>query len=272
MKTAPFAFELLAVASARSARNQSINNMADDGMKFSIIVPMRNEAALLPRFLEHLRACAPEAEIIVVDGESTDGSAGLAASHADRVLRTSCGRARQMNAGAAVSSGHVLWFLHADSRLPVNAVAQIETALREPDLVGGCFALRFPRREYIYRLSDSLGNRAVDLFRIALGDHGFFCRRSAFEKAGGFPDVPLMEDAEFYRALGRYGRTRQLRAAIQTSPRRYEEFGPYRTTAIYLLLITLYLARFPLPLLARLHRYFFSDSISLVTTPALHEA
>lgn len=237
-------------------------------MNLSIIVPVRNEAELLPSFLKHLRESAPEAEIIVVDGGSSDGSADIGGRGADYLLRSAPGRAPQMNAGAAISHGDVLWFLHADSRVPEDAIVQIEEALREPLLAGGCFALRFPRPELIYRVTDSLGNCAVDLFRIALGDHGFFCRRAAFERVGGYPEVPLMEDAEFYRALGRSGRTRQLRARIETSSRRYEEFGPYRTTAIYLLILALYLVRLPLPLLAHLHEYFFSRALAPVL---LHE-
>ena len=94
----------------------------------------------------------------------------------------------------------------------------------------------------IYRVSDSLGNLAVDLFRIALGDHGIFCRRAAFEAVGGYREVPILEDAELYRALRRTGRMRQLRAEIVTSPRRYEQLGPWRTTAYYTAILALYVA------------------------------
>src|SRR5205814_2155864 len=87
----------------------------------------------------------------------------------------------------------------------------------------------------------SLGNIGVDVFGFALGDHGIFCRRDIFLKTGGFPDIPLMEDAEFYRSLGRHGRMRQLRPAIIGNQRRYEELGPYRTTFYYALILGLYL-------------------------------
>ncbi len=233
----------------------------------SIIVPVWREAALIGPFLEHLRERAPEAEIIVVIGGSDDGSAGLSEGLADQVLHTARSRARQMNAGARASSGDVLWFLHADSHVPPNAVGQIARALQDSQLSGGCFRLRFPRPEWIYRISDSLGNFAVDLFRIALGDHGFFCRRDAFFAAGAYPDLPLLEDAEFYRALRRVGRVRQLREEIETSPRRYEEHGPYRTTAVYLLLLALYFARLPFSFLHKIHNRFVARRRNIETRP-----
>ncbi len=238
------------------------------GIRLSIVVPVWNEAAGIRSFLKHLRECAPRAELIVVDGRSTDGTARLCDDLADCVFQTGRGRAEQMNGGAAASSGDVLWFLHADSRLPRDAVKQMQHALADSRLAGGCFRLRFPRRRLIYRVSDSLGNLGVDLFRIALGDHGFFCRREAFERAGGYPEVALMEDAEFYRALRRIGRTRQLRGEIETSPRRYEELGPYRTTAMYAFILALYFARIPLHQLARIHSRFLAGRRSTGAAPS----
>jgi len=223
-------------------------------MKVSVIVPVLNEAAGVGEFLAHLRERAPGAEVIVVDGGSGDGTPEAARPLADRVLQAERGRARQMNAGAAASSGDCFWFLHADSRLPAAPLEAIRAALADPSLAGGCFRIRIPRPEPVYRISDSLGNLGVDLFRIALGDHGIFCRREAFFAAGGYPEIPLMEDAEFYRRLRRQGRVRQLRPAVETSPRRYERRGAYRTTLVYGLILGLYVLRAPVPVLARLYR------------------
>jgi rSAM/selenodomain-associated transferase 2 len=219
----------------------------------SIIVPVLNEAALLPGFLSHLRQRAPEAEVIVADGGSEDGSRELARGSTDRWIDTPPGRARQMNAGAAVAGGEVLWFLHVDSVLPEEPLALLRDALADPGLAGGCFRLRVPRPQAVYRVTDTLGNLGVDLFRIALGDHGIFCRRSAFEAVGGYPEVPLMEDAELYCRLRRVGRVRQIRVSLQTSPRRYERHGLYRTTLVHALILALYVARVPPKTLARLY-------------------
>ena len=222
---------------------------------FSIIVPVLDEETLIVPFLRHLRRRTPGAEIIVVDGGSRDGTATLARGLADHVLHAPRGRARQMNAGAAAARGDVLWFLHADSELTPEPLAAMTAALGDPGTAGGCFRLRFARREWVYRVSDSLGNVAVDLFRIALGDHGIFCRRAAFEQVGGYPDVPLMEDANLYRALRRRGgRMRQLPAFIVSSPRRYEQLGPVRTTAYYLLILALYVGGVRIEVLQAVYR------------------
>lgn len=223
-------------------------------MTLSIIVPVLDEAPLLDAFLRHARERAPDAELIVVDGGSRDGSTEIAAPLVDALVYSARGRAVQMNAGARVAAGDTLCFLHADSELPVNMSASIKAAMADPWTVGGCFRLRFPKREWIYRVSDLLGNLAVDLFRIALGDHGIFCRRAAFEAVGGYPDVPVLEDAELYRALGRSGRMRQLREEIVTSPRRYEQLGAWRTTACYTAVLALYVAGTPIDLLNRIYR------------------
>lgn len=225
-------------------------------MRISVIVPVLNEAPLIRGFLLHLRTIAPTIEIIVVDGGSEDGTSALCKELADQIVHAPRGRAAQMNAGATLASGDLLWFLHADSRVPATALSEIESALTPPASVGGCFRLRFPRTQWIYRVSDSLGNIGVEIFGFALGDHGIFCRRTAFVAAGGYPDVALLEDAEIYRRLRRFGWMRQVRAEIVSSPRAYEAHGPYRTTAIYLLILALYIARVPIPLLHRIYRAF----------------
>jgi len=221
----------------------------------SIIIPVLNEAPLIGSFLAHLRARAPRAELIVVDGGSSDGTRWIAAPLADVLIGAPRGRALQMNAGAARATGDILWFLHADSVVPRNAVRDIETALNNRKTTGGCFRLRLPDRKIIYRISDSVGNLGVQVFGFALGDHGIFCRRSSFEKSGGYPDVPILEDAEIYRRLGRLGRMRQLRAKIISSPRSYQKWGPYRTTGVYFCILALYVLDVPIRIIHPLYRH-----------------
>lgn len=221
----------------------------------SIVVPVLDEAALIGPFIAHLRVRAPGAEIIVVDGGSRDGTRATAAPFADVLISAPRGRASQMNAGAALATSNILWFLHADSILPHDVMRDIWSALNNPDVAGGCFRLRLPSRKMIYRVSDSLGNLGVQVFGFALGDHGIFCRRNAFEKSGGYPDVPILEDAEIYRALARQGRMRQLPAEIVSSPRSYQKWGPYRTTAIYSLILALYVLGLPIRLLYPLYQH-----------------
>ena len=222
----------------------------------SIVIPVLNEAALIGPFLRHLKALGPVVELIVVDGGSTDGTLELAQALADRLLSAPRGRAAQMNAGAQIATGEVLWFLHADLHVPANAIEEIQAALRDDRVAGGCFRLRYPRREWIYRISDSLGNLGVDLFGFALGDHGIFCRRSAFVRVGGYPIVPILEDAELYRRLRAVGRMEQVREEIVSDPRTFERGGRYRTTAVYFLILALYVAGVPISRLNKIYRRF----------------
>jgi rSAM/selenodomain-associated transferase 2 len=221
----------------------------------SIIVPVLDEAALIGPFLAHLRVRAPGAEVIVVDGASRDETRSIAEPLADVLISAPRGRASQMNAGAAVATGDVLWFLHADSTLPHNAVRDIASAFDDPRLAGGCFRLHLPSREMIYRVSDSVGNLGVQVFGFALGDHGIFCQRTAFEQSGGYPGVPILEDAELYRRLARIGRMRQLSSEIISSPRSYQQCGPYRTTVVYLCILVLYVLGVPIRFLYPLYQH-----------------
>ncbi|MEY2496150.1 MAG: hypothetical protein QOJ45_2642 [Verrucomicrobiota bacterium] len=233
---------------------------------------MLNEAPLIRGFLLHLRAVAPEAEIIVVDGGSHDGTASIAEPLAELVISAQRGRALQMNAGAAVAQGNVLWFLHADLRVPRNSLREIEDALADQRRVGGCFRLRFPEKQRIYRISDSVGNIGVEVFGFAPGDHGIFCRRQVFNQLSGYRDVPILEDAEIYRALRSCGRMVQLRAEILCSPRAYKKYGPYWTTAVYFLILALYVAGVPISRLNRIYRWFRGSAVGVAPTRQLAHA
>jgi hypothetical protein len=186
------------------------------------------------------------------------------------VIAAPRGRARQMNAGARQAAGDVLWFLHADSRLPPGAAAAIDACLQEPAVAGGCFRLCIPERHLLYRVSDTLGNRAVDLFHLACGDHGIFLRRAVFDAIGGYRAIPLMEDLDLYRRARARGRMRQISHAIVTSPRRWQREGLLRTTAVDTLLLALYVSGTPLPWLhaldTRLRRRQPSEAFSVRRT------
>ena len=224
------------------------NNLA-----VTIIIPVLNEAGLIVNRLQQLRARAPEAEIIVVDGGSSDKTAELAVPICDRLIRTTAGRARQMNAGAAAARGDVLWFLHVDLEVPPRCLDDIAACLADPTITGGFFRIRLPRSSLIYRLTDEFAHYAGLMLRMRCGDHGMFCRRSDFFAVGGFPQVPLMEDVEFFRRLRRRGRTVCSGKRIAVDPRRYEAIGPLRVTLAYGLIAALYMLRVPLPLLSRIY-------------------
>ena len=224
-------------------------------MQVSIIIPVFNEAPLIRPFLSNLRERTRGAEIIVVDGGSTDGTDRLAEGFCDHVIRSGArSRARQMNVGADAAGGEIFWFLHADAEVPLESLNEIARIMRNPEICGGFFRIRLPAAPVVYRLTDGFAHYAGLLLGMRCGDHGIFCRRSAFVEAGGFPDVPLMEDVEFFRRLRRCGRVVYSNKRIGASPRRYETVGPTRLTFAYGSIATLYLFGVSLSTLARIYR------------------
>ena len=187
----------------------------------------------------HLRERAPEAEIIVADGGSTDGTADLAAGLCNLVVESERSRAGQMNAGAQAAHGDILWFVHADVEVPLQCLDEIARLMEDADVAGGYFRIRLPSNP-VYRLTDTFAHYAGILLRMRCGDHGIFCRRTAFVNVGGFPPVPLMEDVEFFRRLLRCGRVVHSKKRILVSPRRYETMGRVRLTFAYGLIAALY--------------------------------
>ena len=199
-------------------------------MSLSIVMPALNEAASIEAALTALAPLrAHGAELIVVDGGSHDGTAGLAHAFADRVLTAPRGRASQMNAGAAAAQGDVLLFLHADTRLPANADRLIRDAL-SGTRVWGRFDVAFTGGALpLVAASMNLRSR---LSGIATGDQAMFVTREAFARAGGFPQIALMEDVALSARLKRLSRPACLRAKVTTSPRRWLARGTVRTVVM----------------------------------------
>ena len=227
--------------------------MKSNRTTFSIIVPVLNEARLLRPFLSHLRERAPGAEIIVADGGSSDGTADFAEGLSDKLVVSKPGRAIQMNAGAHAARGEILWFLHVDVEVPWGCLSEIERIMGDSGVVGGFFRIRLPRA-HVYRLTDSFAHYAGILLRMRCGDHGIFCRRTAFLDVGGFPEVPLMEDVEFFRKLQHAGRVVFSNKRILASPRRYEIIGRLRLTIAYGFIAMLYNFGVPAPKLAAIYK------------------
>jgi len=224
-------------------------------MQISVIVPVFNEASSIRPFLSNLRERTAGAEIIVVDGASTDATDQLAQELCDQVIRISeRSRAKQMNLGADAAHGDILWFVHADAEVPLESLNEIGRIMGDPEICGGFFRIRLPAAPAVYRLTDGFAHYAGLLLRMRCGDHGIFCRRMAFIEAGGFPDVPLMEDVEFFRRLGRCGRLVHSNKRIRVSPRRYETIGPVRLTFAYGWIATLYFFGVSLSTLRRIYR------------------
>ena len=218
-------------------------------MPISVIIPTLNEERTIMATLAHT-ASLGFAEVIVVDGGSTDKTPALVESYRLRTQSSAlspvqwvaapCGRARQMNEGAKASGGEVLLFLHADTQLPNDAKTMIDTTLADQRILGGRFDVRFDRPSMWGTIISGTMNWRSRLSSIATGDQALFVRRPIFEQMGGFADMPLMEDIEFSRRLKRKGATAALTATVTISFRRWERHGPLRTILLMWTLRFLY--------------------------------
>lgn len=200
-------------------------------MRLSVIVPMLNEERTIVAALRAIRAGSQEAEIIVVDGGSTDLSCRLAKPGCDRLVEAQRGRARQMNAGAALAGGEVLGFVHADTIVPPGYAQNIELALADPEVVGGWFEVELDDPAPLSRSIALLTNLRSRIWRVAAGGQAIFARRSIFEQLGGFPEIEIWEDLEFSRQLKRAGRTTCVKPRVLASARRWKRDGIMQTAA-----------------------------------------
>ncbi len=213
-------------------------------MTISVIMPVYNEETILAQSLSRLAEHGFD-DIVIADGGSSDQSVAVAKASCARapnarLISAALGRARQMNAGARASRGHVLLFLHADTELPRHARQRIEEALQDPAVVWGRFDVAFDSASPWARMIGALMNVRSRWSGIATGDQAIFVRRETFERVGGFADIPLMEDIELSRRLKRAGRRAALREKVVTSFRRWERQGPLRTIVLMWTLRLLY--------------------------------
>lgn len=216
-------------------------------LSVSVVVPVLNEAPRIHVALERLLAAAPDCEVVVVDGGSTDGTAEAVEQVAARdeqvsVLHTARGRARQMNAGAAATSADVVWFVHADTTVDPAALGQLRAVLADPRVVGGGLTLRFDRSTPALRYITWTSNLPARHLHWVFGDQAMFVRRSQFNAVGGFPDLPLMEDLEISRRLARRGRLVVLPSTSTASSRRFDEHGAWRLLLLMQQLKAMHLA------------------------------
>ena len=200
-------------------------------MTLSIIMPVLDEAAgIVPALTALQDYRARGVDVIVADGGSADNTIDLAQPLADKVISSPRGRAVQMNAGAATARGDVLLFLHADTRLPANAERLVLDGLTQSNRIWGRFDVQFDSGAL--RLVAASMNMRSRLTGIATGDQAMFMTRAAFEQAGGFPPIALMEDVALSAKLKRLGPPLCLDARVTTSGQRWRNTGTVRTVLL----------------------------------------
>lgn len=197
--------------------------------ELSIIVPTLNEGALIEPLLVEL-AKLPDTQVLLSDGGSTDGTLTVAGSLAQLVCGAP-GRAAQMNRAAALATGRWLWFVHADTRF-LQGAAPLAQAICQSSAQWGRFNVRLDAPELHFRVIETLMNWRSCLSAIATGDQGLFVRRDQFERCGGFPIQPLMEDIELSRRLRAYARPDCRAERLLTSARRWQRHGVMSTVLL----------------------------------------
>lgn len=210
--------------------------------KLSVIIPVLNERECLPLTLSALRGHDWIHELLVVDGGSTDGTQEWLDRNADervKLVHAERGRGRQLNAGAAVATGDVFLFLHADCLLPCDAGKRLRQALGAETVAGGCFCVRFTEeRPRSLALVAAGINMRTRIARRATGDQAIFVRRRIFEAIGGFHEWPLCEDVDFVGRLKRAGKFVVVRSPVTISARRHLRYGVFRhVMLVYMLRI-----------------------------------
>jgi len=201
------------------------------GNRISVIIPAYNEAAAIGATIASLRD-ADVHEVIVADGGSSDDTAIVAELAGAEVVSTAPGRAVQMNEAAERSTGDILLFLHADTRLPAGFSDVATRTLGTPGVVAGAFTLSIDSPRISLRIIESLVRLRCRLFSLPYGDQAIFMRRDVFFGNGGWPELPIMEDYELMRRLVRRGRVMVAPESVVTSARRWERLGVLRATVI----------------------------------------
>jgi rSAM/selenodomain-associated transferase 2 len=219
----------------------------------TIIIPVLNEEKTIGKCLNNIIELPGEKELIVVDGGSHDNTVEIASRYA-WVITSAKGRAKQMNAGARVAKGDILWFVHSDSRLHPSSIFEIEKTIAEK-YIGGCFSLYFYDLDTRFmRFIAHSSNLRAKYLKLIFGDQGIFMRRDIFEKLGGFQDMELMEDWELSQRIHRLGKMKMIDKKIGTSARRFQRDGQLKTLLKMHKIKILYLLGTPPEKLNRIYR------------------
>ncbi len=203
--------------------------------RLSILIPVLQEEDALPACLQAIRqqqAHDWQVEILVIDGGSQDASVALAEAAGVRVLSAPPGRGTQLRYGADQAQGDWLLFLHADVRLPADALTALAAARNRPGVEAGAFRVIHDVHADAGSWTKAclrMADRRSTTRRLPYGDQAMFCNAELYSQVGGMPARPLMEDIAFARALAKATRLERLPQAVRASGRRFEA-RPLRTT------------------------------------------
>src|SRR5271157_1207165 len=194
--------------------------------RISIIIPVVNEASIINMTVDSIFSLPydGEFEVIVVDGSPSRETIGAIRKVEVKKIFSEKGRARQMNRGALNACGEILLFLHADTELPKSALNTISSVMGKGDFVGGAFDLGIKSRRPAFRLIEMGASLRSRFTRIPYGDQAIFVRKEYFHSAGGFKEIPLMEDVDLMSRIKNAGdKIYIISEKVRTSSRRWEK-------------------------------------------------
>jgi rSAM/selenodomain-associated transferase 2 len=203
------------------------------GFKISIIIPTLNEQGCIAQTLKPLQQFRDYGhEIILSDGGSRDHTVSIAKPMIDHLANSPAGRAIQMNRGADMATGDILWFLHADTTVPPGANIAIIDCFTDKPNVWGRFDVRLSGSHPAFRVIEFMINLRSRISGMATGDQGIFMLRYAFDQVGGFSEIPLMEDIAMSQRLKRLKPPVCISQKLITSSRRWEQNGIIKTVLL----------------------------------------
>jgi len=199
-----------------------------EAIKISVIIPVFKEEDRIKITIASLVKMKGDhpVEIIVVDGDSSGSTIRCIHEPTAILMTTGKGRAIQMNKGAAKAAGDILLFLHADTILPEKAFDKIKAVMGTGKYVAGAFNYNIESRNLFLRFIYYTSYLRSKISRITYGDQGIFIRKDYFEKIGGYPEIPIMEEVELMKKIKKNkDKIYILKDGVKTSARRYEEEG-----------------------------------------------
>jgi glycosyltransferase involved in cell wall biosynthesis len=207
----------------------------------SIIIPVLNEGALVRTALETLLRQTGDYEVILADGGSQDGTCEVVRQFPVRLLEQPLGAppglGDQINRGARRAQGDILVFLHLDVELPPGAIALIESALSDPQFIGGGFMPVYsgPVQGWERRnldIIERLWQRRTSKYGFFAGDNAPFIRSDMFRLSGGYPPACFASDWDFADKLRRLGKVAVIREPVRVHSRRLVQNGVWKTTLV----------------------------------------
>ncbi|MCI0453944.1 MAG: TIGR04283 family arsenosugar biosynthesis glycosyltransferase [Candidatus Dadabacteria bacterium] len=214
----------------------------------SIVIPTYNESGTIKTTLDKLyEIVSPDDEVIVVDGFSEDNTKEIVSSFPNVKLHISKrGRAKQMNLGAEMAKNEYILFLHADTLISANCLTLMKSQIISNGIRWGWFPIKLNSPKFIFRILETGSNIRTRFTGSPLGDQGIFIRIDLFNKVGGYPEIPIMEDIEFITKIKAISKGVEIKSPVKTSVRRFEKSGIIKTfVTMWVLRILYYLGTSP---------------------------